>query len=98
MYSVAINANRDFRVAFGQQFPVDARLVLAELVGPQPRIVLFHQIRIAMAAPAQCGNLASLDLSVESGGFAHGIHVGLRWIAAVATRARQSLLRMNVLS
>ena len=98
MYSVAINADRHFRIAFGQQFSVHAGLVLAQLIGPQPGIVLLHQSRVRMAASAKRRNLAALDLSAESRRFAHGLHVGLRRIAAVATRASQSLLRVYVLS
>lgn len=98
MHSMTINANRDFRVAFGQQFAMRARLILTELVGPQPGIVLLHEARITMAAPAERRNLTALNLSPESNGFAHGIHVRFRRIAAVATRTGQSLLCMNILS
>ena len=98
VHTVAINADRHLRIALGQQFSVHAGLVLAELVGAQSRIVLLHQSRIGMAASAQPWNLAALNLSAESSCFAHGVHVSLRRIAAMAARARQSFLRMNVLS
>ena len=87
VHSVAIYANGNFRIAFGEQFPVYARLVLAELIGPQPRIVLSHEVPIGMAASAERRNLAPLNLSPESRCFAHGVHVGFCRIASVATRA-----------
>ena len=96
MYSVAVGANRDFRVAFGKQLSMDAGLILAELVCSQRGIVLTHEGGIGMAAPAEGRNLIALDLSTKPGGFAHCVHVGLGGIAAMAARTRQTLLRMDV--
>jgi hypothetical protein len=84
---VAVDANGNFRIAFSKQFPMYARLVLAELIGPQPRIVLSHEVPIGMAAPAERRNLAALNFPPETRRFAHGVHVGFCRIASVATRA-----------
>src|SRR6476646_5059364 len=84
VHSVTINANSHFRIAFGKQFPMHAGLVLAELIGPQPRIVLSHEVPIGMAASTERRNLAALNLSPKSRCFAHGVHVGLCRIASVA--------------
>lgn len=87
MHSVAINANSHFRIAFGEQFPMHAGLVLAELIGPQPRFVLSHVVPIGMATSAERRNLTPLNLSAESRCFAHGVHVGSCRIASMAARA-----------
>jgi len=96
MHTMAIDANRDFRVAFCEKLSVHAGLVLAQLICPQGRVVLPHEGRIGVAASAESWNLTPLDLSSEAGRFAHGIWVGLRGITAMATRAGQPFLRVDV--
>ena len=52
MHSMTVDAHRYFRVTLGQQLPMHAGLVLAQLIGPQPGVVLAHEgpIRVAAAA------------------------------------------------
>ena len=96
MHAMAINANRDFRVALGKKLSVHAGFVLAQLIRPQGWVVLAHESRIGMAAPAKFRDLTPQDLAAEARRFAHGVHVGLGGIAAVTARARQTLLGVNV--
>ena len=96
MHPVAIRADRHFCITLREQFPVDAGLILAELIGSQRRVVLPHEGAIGMTTSAQGGNLAPLDLAAEPGLLAHGIEVRLGRVAAMATGAGQSFLRMNV--
>jgi hypothetical protein len=93
---MAINANRDFRVAFGEKLSVDAGLVLAQLIGSQGRVVLAHESRIGVAATAELRDLTPQDFAVKACRLAHGVHIGFRGIPAVTARARQALLGMNV--
>jgi hypothetical protein len=94
---MAIRAYRDFGVALREQLPVDTCFVLTELVGSQRRIVLAHERRIGVAAPAERRDLASVDFSSEAGGFAHGIRAGNGGVSAMATRAGHPFLRMDIL-
>ena len=96
MNAVAIDAHGYLGVAFGEKLSVDARLVLVQLVRAQRWIVLTHESRVGMATAAKLGNIFAFNLPTKSCCFAHGIHVRLARIAAVATRASQSLLRMDV--
>ena len=96
VHAMAINANRHFRVTFSEKLSVDARLVLTQLIGSQGRIVLAHEIPIGVAAAAELRDLTPQDFPVKAGRLAHGVHVGSRGIPAVAARARQTLLGMNV--
>ena len=92
MHAMAIGAHRDFGLALREQLPVHAGLVLAQLIGAEGRIVLPHEGSVGMAAPAQSWNLAPLDLSTEAGLLAHGLYVGPRRIAAMATRTSEPFL------
>jgi hypothetical protein len=96
--TVAVNANGNFGIAGSQSFPVDAGVVLAELVGAQAGIVLAHIGRIGMAASAELRDLRTGDLAFEAGLLAHrdlGIVAG--GITAVATGAGQAFLRVDIL-
>lgn len=96
MYAMAINANRDFRVTLCEKLSVHAGLVLAQLIGPQGGVVLAHEGRVGVATPAESWNLTPLDLPSEASRLAHGIEVGFCGITAVATRAGQPFLRVDV--
>src|SRR5690349_12680124 len=94
--AVAIDADGDFGVALRQKLAVHAGDVLAELIGAQRWVVFAHERGVGMAASAERGNLAARDLSAEARGLAHGVHVGFRGIAAVATGAGQAFLSVNI--
>ena len=96
MNAMAINANRDFRIALCEKLAVHAGFVLGKLISPQRRIVFAHETRVGVAATAKGRNLAASDFAAETGSLAHGIHVCLRGIPAMATRAGQSFLSMDV--
>src|SRR5579864_2035454 len=96
---MAIGAHRDFRISGREPLPVHARLVLAELVRPQARIVLPYVFRIGVAATAKFRNLLAIDLSFPSGLLAHGdFRIVAGRITAMAARARQAFLRVNILT
>lgn len=93
---VAIGADGHVRVAFGEQFPVHAGLVLAELIGPQRGIERAHVRSVGMALPTQQRYLHARDVALESCSRAHRLlQIIAGWIAAVATGAIQTLLRMD---
>jgi hypothetical protein len=94
---MAIDAYCHFGVTLRQPLTVDAGFILCQLVGAQRRVVLTHESSIGMALSTEFWNLIPLDLSPESCRFAHSVHVRLRGITTVATRAPQPFLRMNVL-
>jgi hypothetical protein len=96
MYAMAINTNRDFRVALCEKLSVNASLVLAQLIGPQGRVVLAHESRIGVAAAAEFRDLTPHNLAAKSGSLAHGIHICSGGITAMAARARQPFLRVDV--
>ena len=52
VHGMAIHADRDFRVAGGQPFPVNTGVILAELVGAKAWVVFAHDRGIGMAASA----------------------------------------------
>src|SRR5690242_4046938 len=54
--AVAVNADGSLGVAGGQPFPVNAGVMLAELVSPQAGIVFAHGSRVRMAASAKLRN------------------------------------------
>jgi hypothetical protein len=97
MHAMTIGADGYLCITLREQFPVDAGLVLAELIGSQRRVVLPHESPIGVTTSAQGRNLAPLDLSAEPDLLAHCVEVRLGRIAAMATGAGQSFLRMNVL-
>ena len=92
MYPVAIRADRYLCVALREELPMDAGFVLAQLIGLQGRVILPHERPIGMTTSAQCWNLAPFDLPAEAGRLAHGVKIGLRGIAAMATGAVQPFL------
>ena len=92
MHAVAVDADGHFSVALGKKFAVHAGFVLAELIGTQGRIVLAHEGRIGVAAPAEIWNLLPLDLAAKACGFAHSIRAGYGGIPTVTTGAGQSFL------
>jgi hypothetical protein len=96
MHAVAIRADRHFCITFFEQLSVNARLVLAELIGSQRWVVLPHVGPVSVTLPAQRWNLAPSDLPPESCRLAHGVQVRLRRITAMTTGAVQPFLRMNV--
>lgn len=99
MNAMTVSADGDLLVSLRESFPVDARVILPELVGTQTGVVLAHECRVGMATPAKFRNLLMFDLSFPAG---FAVHSFLRIItcrvAAVATHASKSLLRVNVLS
>jgi len=50
-----------------------------------------------MTAAAKLGDIFALDPSAESGSLTHGIHVSFCGITAVATRAGQAFLEVDVI-
>jgi hypothetical protein len=96
MHAVTIRADRHLCVTLGEQLPVDAGFVLAQLIGLQGRVVLPHEGPIGVTTSAQGRNLAPFDLSAEPGRLAHGVKICLCGIAAMATGAVQPFLRVNV--
>ena len=97
MQAMAVGANRHLGVTLGKKFSMHASLVLSELVRSQRRVVFAHECSIRMATAAEFRNLGPRDLSAKSSFLAHGIDVGLCGISAMATRAGQSFLRMDIL-
>src|ERR1700674_3754261 len=96
MHAVAIRADRHLCVTLSEQLPMGAGFVLAQLIGSQGRVVLPHEGAIRVTTSAEGRNLVPFDLPTEAGGLAHGVKIGLRGIAAVATGAVQPFLRINV--
>jgi hypothetical protein len=96
VYAVAIRADRHFCVALFEKLSVNARLVLAKLIGSQRWVVLPHVSPVSVTLPAQPWNLAPFDLPPESCRLAHGVQVRLLRITAMTTGAVQPFLRMNV--
>ena len=83
MNAMAIDAHGHPGVAPGEKFAVHTGLILGQLVGAQGRVVLPHESRIGVTATAKLGDIFAFDLSAKSDG-------------AVATRARQAFLRVDV--
>jgi len=94
---MAVNAYGNLRITLGKEISVNTGLVLAQLIGPQRRIVLAHEATIRMTAAAKLGDIFALDPSAESGSLVHSIHVCFCGIPAVATRAGQAFLRVDVI-
>jgi len=97
MYAVTTDAGGYARLSGFEQLAVHARVVLLFLIYSQRRIEFLHQVRVAVALAAVCGNVERLWFSqialswILSGFF--GICVG---IAAMAIIARKSPSMMNV--
>src|SRR5262249_21211119 len=87
VHAVTIDAHRDVGVALRETLAVHAGLVLGQLVGPQGRVVLAYERGVRMTAAAEFRNLTAFDLAAEPSCLAHGVHVGLGRIAAMAARA-----------
>lgn len=96
MNAMAIGAHGHLGIALGEKLAVHAGLVLRQLVGAQGWVVLAHKRRIGVTAPAKLRHVLAPDLPAEFRGLAHGLHVRLGGITAVAARAREALLRVDV--
>lgn len=92
MNAVTIGAHCDLAVASGQPFPVDAGVILRELIRTQAGIELPHISRVGMATTAEVRDFPSFN----SSGPARFLTHGLLWIIAarittMATHAAQAL-------
>ena len=96
VHAVTVDAYCYLGITLREEFSVHAGLVLAQLIGAQRWVVLAHERPIRMATPAELRDILSFDLPAKSGSFAHGIHICLCGITTVATRACETLLRVNV--
>jgi hypothetical protein len=96
MNPMAVNTDGNLCVSLGEEPAMDAGLVLAQLVRAQGWIVLAHKRGVGVATPAEFRHVFAVDLSTETCGFAHGVHVRFGGIAAMTTRASEALLRVNV--
>src|SRR5471030_2747801 len=97
MHAVAIDAGGHGVVARSQAFAVHAGLILGELIDPLLRPELAHRFGVAVAGGAELGNRGARDVALKALLGAHGNFIIVRVaIAAVAVRASQSRLGMNV--
>src|ERR1039458_1405043 len=99
MDAVAIDAGGHPGVALGQVLAVDAGLIFGILVHSLRGVILPHEVWIAVAPGAEFRDCRPWGHTDESVGLAHG---GLRvvriGVAAVASRARESMLEVHAIS
>lgn len=96
MGCMTIRADCHACVAFGQELPVYARLILAELIRTERRIETPHICSIGVALRAQRRDLAPLDMTLESGGRAHrAIKIIAGCVTTMAGRTRQPSLPVD---
>jgi hypothetical protein len=96
MHAVAVNAHGNLGITLGEKISVNTRLVLAQLIGAQRRIILAHEGPIRVTPAAQLRDMLAFDLPAESSSLAHGIHVCFCGITAMTARTGQALLEVNV--
>ncbi len=84
-------------LALRECFAVDAAFVECELVHDL-LIVLGHESSVAVTSPAEVGSRSSRGAGAESGSFdLRAVHIVDRAVAAVAVRATEQILVMNVI-
>jgi hypothetical protein len=72
--------------------------ILSQLVGSQRRIELTNVRGVRVAFATELWNIHFADMSAKSGGFAHrAVRIVVGGISAMATRAGESLLNMDIL-
>ena len=99
MHAMAVGAHRHLGVALGPLHAVHARLVLLELIDPQPGVVLLHPFGVGVARGAEFRNLLALDLALPSRRAAHGFfRIVAVSVATMAGRTRESFLSVNILA
>lgn len=93
--TVAIGADRNFRVAFLEKLAVLACPIEVELVNPQVGVEAPHESGVRMAGPAGLGNLESSRRSLETLVFGQ-LDILLVGVAAMTVGATQSELFVDI--
>jgi hypothetical protein len=97
MGGMAAHARRDVGIPqVAQAAAVDRRRVLGDLVHAQRGVVALHEGRVGVAAAAELHDLLARGLADEPLGGTHGLEAVRLGVAAVATRAPETLGLVDV--